>query len=187
MHPLPRPSRPAPRPAPRDASRLRTLLLPLALLAALPASAADLFVLEATVERPDGDVLNPTFMATPGERALMMFDGDPRLDVAVTVRPADAAAATADASEGDAFEVRVELIEGGRFAAETVRATLGEPATVSLEGGEVTLRLRERPGLEPGPDDPDRPVISDPPTGVEGSGGASGAGGTGDAGGGESG
>lgn len=174
------------RPPPRPARALRSLIAPLVLLGAVPAQAADLFVLEATVERPEGETLNPTFMATPGERALMVFDGDPRLDVAVTVRPADVAAATADVdggAAGEAFDVRVELIEGGRFGAETVRATLGEPATVSLEAGEVTLMVRERPGLEQGPDDPDRPVISNPPTGVEGDTGAgSDAGGAGDGG-----
>ena len=159
------------RPRARLARALPGLLVPLVLLAAPPGRAADLFVVELAVERADGGTLNPTFVATPGERALTAFDTDPPLDLAVTVRPTDAAAG---ADGANAFDVRVELIEGGRAAAGTVRATPGEPATVSLEGDEVTVRLRERPGLEQGPDDPDRPVISDPPTGTEGGGGGPG-------------
>ncbi len=108
------------------------------------AGAADLFVLDATLERPDAPTLNPTFMATPGERSLLVLDGERPVDIAMTVQPAD----------GDAgpYDVRVELIENGEILEETVSAVPGEPTRVTLGDSELTVRLNEQSGLQQGPD-----------------------------------
>ena len=124
-----------------------TLLLPLALAWSAAGSAADLFVLDATIERPDGPTLAPTFMATPGERALLVLDGERPVDVAMTVRPADGG----DGADGS-FDLQVELIEGGELLQDTVRTDLAGPATVTLGDTDITVRARERPGLRQGPD-----------------------------------
>ena len=124
-----------------------TLLLPLALAWSAAGSAADLFVLDATIERPEGPTLAPTFMATPGERALLVLDGERPVDVAMTVRPADGG----DGAAGS-FDLRIELIEGGRVLEDTVRTDLAGPATVTLGDTDITVRARELPGLQQGPD-----------------------------------
>ena len=123
------------------------LLLPLALAWSAAGSAADLFVLDATIERPDGPTLAPTFMATPGERALLVLDGERPVDVAMTVRPADGGNGAAGS-----FDLQVELIEGGELLQDTVRTDLAGPATVTLGDTDITVRARERPGLQQGPD-----------------------------------
>jgi len=116
----------------------------LALLALLPAlvGAADIYVLDARIEREGRSALAPTFIVTPGERALMVFDGETDIDVAMTVMPR-----TASGGKGG-FDVRVELIDGMDVFDEMLDVTLARPTSVQLGEREIVVLVRVQEALE---------------------------------------
>jgi len=122
----------------------------LALLAALscaglPAHAAEIYVLDARIEREGVSSASPTFIVTPGERALLAFHGERGLEVAMTLVPREGVTPS-----GDAFDLKVEVIEGVQLDAVTVPVSLAETETLELAGRTIDVLVRvQQPIGEP--------------------------------------
>ena len=104
------------------------------------AGAAGIYVIDSRIERDGASALAPTFIATEGERALIAYQGESDLEVAMTVLPG---------ATGDALEVHIELIEGMEISDARLDVTLGRPGTTTLGEREITVLVREQ---EPAPD-----------------------------------
>ena len=151
----------------RAPSRSRRLIAALAgSIALLPAvaGAAAIYVLDAVLERDGVESVSPTFIVTPGERALLVFDGERDLDIAMTLTPrdgADAAAVPSEAGEGEGraaeegrgavtgetFDLKVELIDGVQSSGTTVVVSLAETETIELDGRTIRVLVSEQAPL----------------------------------------
>ena len=121
----------------------------LALLAALsclvpPSFAAEIYVLDARIAREGVSSASPTFIVTPGERALLSFEGERDLEVAMTLAPRDGTAPS-----GDAFDLKVEVIEGVQLDAVTVPVSLAETESLELAGRTIDVLIRVQQPLGP--------------------------------------
>ena len=132
-----RPDRPA------RAFRSSAALLLLVVVASL-SHATDIYVLDARLESDGRETISPTFIVTPGERALLAFDGERDLDVAMTLTPR----AGVDASADDAFDLTVELVDGVESHDATVPVSLAETETLELAGRVVKVLVRVQEALE---------------------------------------
>lgn len=126
------------------------------------AGAAGIYVIDSRIERDGASALAPTFIATEGERALIAYQGESDLEVAMTVLPG---------ATGDALEVRIELIEGMEISDARLDVTLGRPGTATLGEREITVLVREQ---EPAPDTQDAPAPASAPAGDDAGSGAAG-------------
>lgn len=144
-----------------------TALLALLAFSSVTVRAAEIYVLEAQMERDGRTSVSPTFIVTPGERALLSFDGERELDVAMTLTPRSDTGSTADAADdtgttgeangtaggtgSGAFDLRVELVDGVELFDETVPVSLAETEELVLGGRtiKVLVRVQEPLGQEP--------------------------------------
>ena len=156
----------------------RTLGMPALLgvlaLVSVGARAAEIYVLDAVIEGDGQESASPTFIVTPGERALMSFEGEDELEVAMTVTPRESDAGT--------FDLRVEMIDGVETSNTVVPVGLSETETLELGGRTIRVLVRVQ---EPIGDAPpaDAPAADGAGTGASGTGasgmGASGTGASG--------
>ena len=98
--------------------------------------AAEIYVLDARIARDGRSSVSPTFIVTPGERALLSFDGERDLEVAMTVTPRSGA----DAAES--LELKVELVEGVMLESTTVPVALARTESFELAGRTIDVLIR---------------------------------------------
>ena len=103
------------------------------------AAAATIYTIDARLAREGAESLSPTFIVTPGERALLAFD-ERDLEVAVTLLGGGAGAT-------GPLELRVEMIEGVELVERTVPISLAETTSVRIADRELTVLVREQPPL----------------------------------------
>ena len=132
----------------------RTFTALLALSWSASSAAAGIYVIDSRIERDGASALAPTFIATEGERALIAYQGERDLEVAMTVLPG------ANAAADDALEVRIELIEGMEVSDARLDVTLGRPGTTTIGEREITVLVREQ---APAPDTQDATVPASAP------------------------
>ena len=106
------------------------------------ANAAGIYVVDSRIERDGASALAPTFIATLGQRALIAYEGERDIEVAMTV------VAREGATDADgAFAVRIELIENMTVSDARLDVTLGRPGTVTLGEREISVLVREQAPL----------------------------------------
>ena len=130
----------------RSSRALRRALASVALsvLSLAGAGAAEIYVLDAVLESDGVESISPTFIVTSGERALLAFDGERDLDIAMTLTPRTAAGGAG----GETFDLRVELIDGVESSATTVPVSLAETETVELAGRTIKVLVRVQEPIE---------------------------------------
>jgi len=142
-------------------SRRPSLALLAALSCLVPASfAAEIYVLDARIGREGVSSASSTFIVTPGERALLSFQSERDLGIAMTLTPRDGATPS-----GDAFDLKVEVIEGVQLDAVTVPVSLAETETLELAGRTIDVLIRVQqpigpPGEAPAADTPANGTVS---------------------------